>query len=437
MAYLIIMLKNKLALLSITFVLISQILMAQGQGNSPYSVLGMGELSEPTAPAQDMMGGTGVSFSNAFYVNSINPALLVKNRVASGYKYVAFNVGFRGNLKTINTTNQAVRDFGMNMQSLSISSALTNNWATSIILSPYSIMDYHSVKTGPIEGQPEGTITYDNNYTGGINRISYINSFRAFKNLYLGLEGHYNFGSMLKDSTSYLFNDLTNQLRTSTRLNANGASVKIGAAYQQKLSEDWRFNVGASFEKSAKLKTQTLRTLGTFADVGNGAFLTRKPDTLANVSGTIQTPDQIRLGISFESPFHWVFAADYYQTNWDKARGFNKSEDSYFGTSKEYRFGIEYLPNSNSTKYFNQVFYRAGFSTGDSPYVIAGQRIKDSKVTMGISMPMGFRNPNYLNLGVALGNRGVTTNNLIKENYVRISVSFDLLSPWYIKPKID
>jgi hypothetical protein len=431
------MLKTKAILAGIILTLGSHSLYAQGQGNTPYSVFGFGELAEQSNTSQDMMGGTGASFSNGFYLNQINPALVVKNRTASGYKYVSLNVEFKGNSRTISNQNSSQNEFGFNLNNLSLTSAITENWAMGLALQPYSMVDYKTVITKPVVGGSGEVATFENSLSGGISRISYINSFRLFKNLYLGAEGHYNFGTIRKDSSSYLFNNTANQLRTNSRYNVRGLSYKVGVAYQQKLSEKWKLNAGVVMERSAELQTELLKTFAPYSDLGTGPYLTRSPDTLMLVTFPITTPTQYRFGISLESQFHWIFAADYHNTRWSGHKNLDKIAEQTLQNTEEYKFGIEYLPNSNSTKYFNQVFYRVGFATGNGPYVINGQQIKDQRVTFGISMPMGFRNPCYVNMGIALGNRGVITNNLIRENYIRFSLSMNLMGPWYIKPRID
>jgi hypothetical protein len=208
-------------------------------------------------------------------------------------------------------------------------------------------------------------------------------------------------------------------------------------AYQHELSDKWRFNVGGSSEFSGKLKGNLLRTFANYADTGNGAVLVSVPDTTSYTNLNGSTPSQYRAGVSLESPFHWVFAADYHTTKWSNAKTFDSYSDKVLNDTEEYKFGIEWLPNSSSTKYLNQVFYRFGYSMANGPFVLNGTRIKDNKFSLGMSLPMGFRNPSYVNLGVAFGQRGTVENNLIRENYIRFSASMSLLSPWFIKPKID
>jgi hypothetical protein len=208
-------------------------------------------------------------------------------------------------------------------------------------------------------------------------------------------------------------------------------------AYQHRLSDKWRINAGASTEISGNLKGDVLKTFGSYSDAGNGPVLVSIPDTtlFSAINGT--TPAQQRIGVSLESPFHWVFAADYHSTKWSNHQSIEKGLENILQDTKEYKFGIEWLPRSTSTKYLSQVFYRVGFSMADSPYVINGNRIKDNKFSFGMSLPMGFRNPSYVNLGVAFGERGTTANNLIREQYIRFSASMSLLSPWFIQPRID
>ena len=49
-------------------------------GNSPYSVLGLGDISSPGYIRNMAMGGTGVSNGNPEFINIQNPALLHINK---------------------------------------------------------------------------------------------------------------------------------------------------------------------------------------------------------------------------------------------------------------------------------------------------------------------------------------------------------------------
>ena len=57
------------------------------QTNSPFSYLGIGEVYTGGTAVQSAMGGLGVANSNGIYINTLNPALLARNR------YTVFEMG--------------------------------------------------------------------------------------------------------------------------------------------------------------------------------------------------------------------------------------------------------------------------------------------------------------------------------------------------------
>jgi hypothetical protein len=429
---------NKIFGLSGLFILlVSTQVFSQGQGNSPYSVFGLGEPAGMTNIPQDAMGGTGVSFGNTFYVNLLNPALLVKNRSVGIYKYVAFNVGLKGRSSTISSATNTQQDLGMNLNHIAMAFPITPNWASGISLQPVTIVDHIAVQQRAVTGTSNDVVTYELESNGGLTRIAWTNSFKIGTGLYLGLETSYNFGTTFRDTTSSLGTGGTTLLRNTDRTSLKGYSLKTGFAYQKKISDDWQVNIGGTYEFNSKLKGEKLRTFSTLADIGNGPVLVRIPDTLSigNVNSTL--PSNYRIGVSLESPYKWIFAAEYAVHKWSNFRGTDGRASSAMQDSQEFNTGIELLPNSTSTKYFNQVFYRVGFRTAQTPYVINGIRVNDRSVSLGLSLPLGFRNPSYLDTSVSFGRRGSIENGLIQENYIKFGVSTSLLSTWFIQPRID
>lgn len=327
---------------------------AQGQGNTPYSIFGIGELADPTDAPQEMMGGAGSSFSNSFYINLVNPALLVKNRAVGDLKYVSWSVGLRGNYRNIIKGDQANTGFGYNLQNLTLAFPIKSNWAMAVALRPYSMVDYKINTTSPINGNNNEVFNIRNTYNGGVSRVSYVNSFNLLKNLYLGVETSYNFGTIQKDSISFLGSN-PSLLTNSYDYSIGGSSIKLGAAYQLKLNKKWRLNAGGSAELQGKLKTEELRTFAIYQDNGVGASLQTIPDTLSIRNFTANTPAQFKAGISLESPYHWIFAADYGVTRWNGIKHIDNLAGNYLQDSRDLSLGVEWLPNSSSTKYLNQV----------------------------------------------------------------------------------
>jgi hypothetical protein len=427
--------------LSVLVIFITKNASSQSQGNSAYSILGVGDVLDESVAAQDMMGGTGVTFANTFYVNNINPALLVKNRTIGGNKYVAFNFGFKGAYKTITQDNNTNKDFGLNLSNLTMAFPVKPWWAMSVSIKPYSSADY----VGKTRKQFTGSNFFNvNEYknAGGVSRVAFTNSFQLAKGLYFGVETQYNFGNIQKDTSTYIENKSSIEIfRYGSRFSYKGASLKTGVAYQQKLNKKWQLNYGAVYQLGSNLKGEQLRIFSVLReDLGSGgvgAYYIQKPDTLSLTNINTDLPSKYKLGISLESNYHWIFAVDYGVTNWVNAKQLDKQAQAIFRNSTELNMGIEWLPNSNSSKYLDQVFYRVGFKQVSSPYVFNNVAVKDKSLSLGLSFPMGFRNPSYIDLGVSVGQRGSDAPGIVKENYTKISFGFSLLSSWFNKPRID
>jgi hypothetical protein len=422
-------------LILLSFISFTQTAWSQGQGNSPYNVIGIGELTEESVAAQDMMGGTGVSFSNSFYVNHINPAMLVKNRTIGLNKYVAFNIGLKGGYKILNQGNKVQDDFGLNLSNLTMVFPVKPKWAMGISLRPFSMADNVSKVQKDFAGSNEtNEIEYRN--AGGISRVAFTNSFILAKGLFWGVEGQYNFGNIQRDTTSSITGS-SEYFRNSGRYSLKGASLRTGLAYQLKLSKKWNLNVAGIYQFGSSLKGESLKIFSVLGDGGNGPVYIQNPDTLTLNNITSQIPSKYKVGVSLESNYHWLFAVDYGYTKWTDVKQFDATSSKTLIDAKELNLGMEWIPNVSSSKYFNQVFYRLGFKHIDTPYLINDTKIKDQSFSLGLSLPMGFGNPSYVDIALSLGRRGVNANNLIQENYTKISVNFSLLSSWFNKPRID
>lgn len=402
-------------------------------GNSPYSALGLGDINPAGAIATEAMGGTGLTFGNGIYVNTLNPAMLVKTR------FVAFSTGIRGQYKTLSDGRNSQTDFGANLSHVMLAFGMKPKWTMSVGLRPHSSVEYESRFTSTIQGT-SNQVQYIYKGQGGLSKATVGSGHMIGKSLYIGAEAAYYFGSVSRDTTSrLLLNDGEDYyLRYTDRINATGVGLKTGFTWQQKLSSKWFLNVGGTYEFRSKLKGDQLRSLTTLIEGQNGPQVLKKPDTLSIGSGSLQLPSQYALGISIESPLKWIFAVEYSKQDWTAYRNFQGAAESPLTASDKIAVGVEFLPKVTSTSYFNQVFYRVGFQQTKTPYLINNTQVMDRSFSLGLSTPLGFRNLSYIDFGLALGTRGVTGNGLVKENYVKVSLGFSLVDTrWFMKSKID
>ena len=401
---------------------------AQGLGNSPYSAIGVGELLSPGYSPNNGMGDAGVSSANPLYINAINPALLARNR------YTMFDVGVIGQYKGLQDTRQNQRDFGGNLGYLALSFPVAPKWSAGISLKPYSFVNYQQNSYGRI-----GTSIYEAQYVysgkGGLNQINFTNGFQLGKNLNLGAEVTYLFGNFNRSVTSQLrIGDGRDYIVSrDDRLNFSDLNLKFGAAWKQKLKEDHYLNFGATYD--LKSSVSTIRNTTIEVLTGAGAPVTN-PDTLAQADLSVSLPATYRVGLSYEYQYRLMISADYERQNWSQYVGVSGGNEN-MRDGQSFHLGLEYMPKYNSTKYWDLVLYRAGFSYAKTPLVIGTKPVDDMNVSFGISLPVGRNLINLINISFVAGQRGSVSAQTFRERYGRVVVGFSLKDIWFQKFKVD
>jgi len=407
---------------------------AQGLGNSPYTVLGVGEPYTDAFSTNQGMGGAGVSTSNGIHINNLNPALWVRNR------YTTFEFGAISQYKEIKSPTASQRDFGANLAYLAISLPAGRRWSTGLSLKPYSFVDFESRTSGKVAG----TI-YDTYYfysgRGAINQVSFNNAFQIGKYLSVGLESSYLFGNVRRASESQLLiGDGADYLVSlSERNNYADFFFRAGTALRIPIKKDNKLNLnlGGTYSFGTNLNA---RQTTTFELTNNGSGI-GFPDTLSNnAKGGIRLPAQYRVGASLEWPYKLTLAVDYSRQNWSEYRSFGGNNDGLVDVGRIH-FGLEYIPQlAASAGYFKKIEYRLGFSNGTLPYSPGGTQLKDTNLSFGGTFPVGQRgnSPNSFTLSFIAGQRGAISNQAIQERYGKVVLGITLVdNSWFSKVRID
>ena len=70
--------------------------------------------------------------------------------------------------------------------------------------------------------------------------------------------------------------------------------------------------------------------------------------------------------------------------------------------------------------------------------VIKDESIKEFGISFGVVLPIGdTRLLSNANIGLELGQRGTTKNNLIQENFINVQLSLSLNDRWFQKRKFQ
>ena len=105
--------------------------------------------------------------------------------------------------------------------------------------------------------------------------------------------------------------------------------------------------------------------------------------------------------------------------------------------SQSFRAGFEIVPNRNDIRYyFRRCAYRAGVYFDQSYYKLDGNSVNSVGITLGITLPV-FRWYNGISIGVDMGQRASTRNNMIRERYAMFVIGFNIHDIWFQKPRYN
>ena len=96
-----------------------------------------------------------------------------------------------------------------------------------------------------------------------------------------------------------------------------------------------------------------------------------------------------------------------------------------------------YIPNYNSFgNYWKRVVYRAGIRFEETGITVRGEDINEFGISFGVGLPVGgfFSNAN---LGIEVGKKGTTNQNLVEENFINFQISLSLNDRWFVKRKYN
>ena len=401
---------------------------------TPYSIYGVGDLAQTGSAYNKTMGGVGVAVRNNRYLNFINPAAVTAR------DSLAFMTDFSlyGDNKVFNQGGIKSASNTFNINDLAMSFPLWHGAAAMVGIMPYSDtgFGYSFNYTDPDLIGRTGNITYSAAGDGSVYKGFLTVGQRIGKRFSVGAQWNYYFGKIEK--TYYTtFNDASyNSIKNGSVVRLTGSSFKFGFQYEQPLGAALVLGIGATYTTSAQLGG-TAESSRFSAGTAVSDTLYYKVDQLG-VDSKVRLAGEIGAGISLRDNGRWMAAFDYTRSDWtgcglDGARGFTASKSFSATVAEAYRVGFELIPNRNDIRYyFNHVAYRAGAYHKKEYYLLDGNRVASTGITLGVTLPI-VNNYNGLTLGVDFGQRGTVSDKMVRERYINFSIGFNLFDIWFRK----
>jgi hypothetical protein len=404
---------------TVFFVAVALLLAMQaiaGNGGSAYTMFGIGDLRYYPSARSAGMGYTGLGLPSANYINSLSPAAwtrINKVRIEASGLYEGINTA-----ETNKSLYQARGLFNGAMLAIPISPS--NGIVFVGGFTPYSFIGYNTSFTGR-----QLDIDYRINEigSGGLTKAQVGLSYAPTEDLSIGTSLNFLFG---KFTVERVFQPLTSNVSGATFFvdeQNHGLSVTFGGIYTGlgNLSEAFRpLSLGFMLTTQANMNF----------DLENRVVFASEVDTLGSTRKGLKIPLAFGFGVAYQLSDRWLFAADLYSQAWSSAR---YEGQPLLNIRNNTRFGVgaEKLPLKDASKWLDKLAYRLGFSYNATYYRINGEPINEWAVTGGFTMPVAGET--RLNVGIEYAQRGKKAANLVKDNIVRVSLSLNIVEPWFVQ----
>ncbi len=402
---------------------------------SPYSIYGIGDISKEGTAYNKSMGGTGIATRNRRFINYLNPAAVTARDSLSfmaDFGLVQNNTVYRqGDMKSGHNT--------FNIYDFILSFPIYRSSAFMVGLTPYSDVgyDFSSIEKNPEIIGNTGNVKYDSYGTGSVYQAFIGAGVTFWKRLSLGAEAIYYFGNLDKITNMDYSDASFRSLNSGSELTVRGMTGKFGLQYEQNLGGDISMIIGATYRMGTDMKGYAKNfRYATQSSVTDS--LKHTVDTLG-ASG-MRFGDEIGIGISVKGGERWSAEFNYLRSDWtksgfDKAQGFAVSGGSTFTStvSQSFRAGFEFVPNRNDIRYyFKKCSYRFGAYYDQAYYKLDGNNVNSIGITLGMTLPV-YQLYNGISIGIDMGQRASTRNNMIRERYATFVIGFNIHDLWFRK----
>jgi hypothetical protein len=425
------MLKKNNAL-SVVIVLILCGLSGFAQNNnttSPYSRYGIGDLHHYGYGRTAAMGGASLGSRHSVQINSANPAAYDSNDSLS----FIFDFGIDGTYSKYKSNLGTMDANDVNFRYFSLSWPVTKWLGMGAGIQPFSDMGYEVGYSDVTPGV--GNVYYSYQGEGTTSKAFYGTSVSPLKGLSIGANLNYIFGRINKNSTvGFDKADLFYRSKTEgTRL--RDFTLTYGLQYDMELKKDQYLTLGVTFEKQTDITV--LHRLFEYKSITVGtSTLTDTLQYIPEEKDKIKLPTTFGVGLSYNKINKLEINADYYYAGWSKSTFLGQADELITNQSR-ISAGFEYIPQAMSIRsYLQRVRYRAGIHQENSYLMLNNKQIKEFGISFGAGFPLP-KSKSTGNFAIEFGKKGTVKDNLVRENYMKLSLYLNFYDYWFVKRKFD
>ena len=405
------------------WLLLSFISFSQEGTSSPYSFYGIGEARFQGSVESRSMAGLSI-IPDSTRINFQNPAGF------ANLKWTSFAMAGSSNYTKQKSGASSAIAQRTTFDYLALGIPIGKFGAAFGII-PYSSVGY---KIENISEDPSVNTRRFNGW-GGMNRVFLGTGYRILPNLSIGASAYYNFGKIQTNSLEIIPNvPIGSREQNVNQL--SGVNFSIGMMYQAKIKEKLSFFSSLYYIPKSIVVSENTRTIGTVRV--NANFDMQNVDLLDPVitKTDLDLSQKWSLGLGFGDTKKWLLGAEVsYQDVGKLYNNYNTLTNVSYSTYEKYSLGGYYTPNNNPfVGYAKRITYRGGFKYEKTGLIVNSTSIDDLALSFGVGLPITGSLSN-VNIGLEMGKKGTTSNNLVQENYFNLSVGVSLNDKWFVKSK--
>jgi hypothetical protein len=413
--------KNKIVLL--VLVVSVNVLCGQNNANTPYSLFGLGVENKTATGGLTGLGNTGIAQSNPFEINIFNPASL-GSILQNSFLY---EFGLNTTYSTLQTNSISQTSSNGNISHIAIAFPIQKDWGMGIGLLPYTKTGYNIDIESPIEGS---TDTYITRITGegGLNKFYLSTGFKVLKNLSFGVDLSFLFGSI--DQESLLYTD--SFVSIADQNHYGGVKFKTGFQYKLPKFKGVESTLGGALELPTSLSGTQTRT--SYKTISTGSSITLE-DEVENDLDNYELPLSFGLGLTSVINKEFTTSLDYRKILWNDTS--QEQNNERYVDQSIYAFGLEYVSSKDKFNYASNIKYRFGLNYNTGFLKISNQQIDSYFVSFGVGLPMRKYSNDNFNISYSYGKEGTLNNNLIQEDFHKLTLNLNFVGKWFEKRKVD
>ncbi len=398
--------------------------------SSPYSRFGLGDIHPYSFGRFAAMGGASIGSRHNVQINTSNPASYAS---IDSLTFI-FEFGADGRLSDFKSGDTKFTSNDVNFRYFALSWPITHWAATSMGILPYADKGYEIFYE---ENDDDfGRVAHSYAGSGTISKVFWGAGFDITESLSLGINAYYLFGTQSHNSSIFFIDDNeAYDYSEIERTRVRDFAYQLGIQYDIPFKDDKFLTIGGTFENKPELKAFQNLSRQNILQTGDGLLV----DTLEfkdEERTTIQLPTTYSLGVSYAKLNKFEINADYYFAKWSNAKLFGATLAELTNQSR-FSIGGEFIPEAASIRsYLKKVKYRAGLHYEKSYLKIGNQQINEFGMSFGLGLPVN-RSKSTINLAVEFGRKGTTNDNLIRENYTKLSLYLNLHDTWFFQRKFD